>query len=68
MALKSKSLVAQLDTKAADLRATQAERSAASIAFIAQSEVAATQSVVAKAHAEAVEQAISILDAAGVTL
>lgn len=63
-----KNLFAQLSVKATELRKTQAEESAASAAFIAASTAAIAASDLAGTHAKAVEEAVSILEAAGVAL
>lgn len=63
-----KTLNAQIEAKAVALRAKQDEKSSAASALITASENAAKESAEAARQARAAEQALSILDAAGVTL
>lgn len=66
--MAKKSLYTALNAKAQELRGTQDREASAAKAFIAASEAAAQESLIAKLHATAVEEALDIISKAGVTL
>lgn len=63
-----KNLHAQLVAKSESLRSTEVTQSAASVAFIAASAEAKAKANIAANHARAVEDAVAILEEAGVVL